>query len=147
MAAYNKFNVFVSDLLKGKQVLQGATPTDTLNCALSNSAPVNTNTVFSNITEITAHNGYSAGGASAGNVSAASSGTETVTGTNITWTASGGTIGPFQYVVLYNVTETTPLKPLVAWWDYGSALTLQIGDSFQIKFNNGASSGTIFTLA
>jgi hypothetical protein len=78
-------------------------------------------------------------------VGANSSGTVTVTGTNVTITASAGSVGPFRYVVLYN--STAGSVPLVAYWDYGSNLTLNDGDSFVIKFNNGASSGTIFTLA
>ena len=63
------------------------------------------------------------------------------------WTAAGGTIGPFQYVALMNFTQTTPLKPLICWWDYGSALTLQIGETFSVKFNNSETTGTIFTIA
>jgi hypothetical protein len=72
-----------------------------------------------------------------------------LSGTNVVWTASVGNIGPFQYIVLYNTTSTTPLKPLIGWWDYGSALTLNgaNGDSLTVKFNGGASSGTILTVA
>lgn len=103
--------------------------------------------MWGDITEITAHNGYTAGGADTANTGAGSSGTYTVTGTNITWTASGGTIGPFEYVVAYNHTQTSPVKPLIGWWDFGSALTLNGGDTFTIKFNGGSSSGTILTLA
>lgn len=103
--------------------------------------------MWSDITEITAGNGYTAGGTDAAISGAGSSGTYTVTGTNITWTASGGAIAAFRYVVLYNHTQTSPVKPLIGWWDYGSALTLNTGDSLTIKFNNGASSGTILTVA
>lgn len=108
-----------------------------------------TNTVFANITEIAAGNGYTAGGAAVSNSGSGSSGTYTVTGTNVTWTASVGNIGPFEYVVLYNTTPTSPLKPLIGWWDYGSALTLNgtNGDSFTVKFNGGSTSGTILTVA
>lgn len=45
-----------------------------------------------------------------------------------------------------NVTQTTPLKPLIAWWDYGSALTLQIGETFSWKPNNSDTTGTILTI-
>lgn len=150
MAAYTKFYQFVSDVAQKVHDFLGTagSSADTFKVMLSNTAPTAaTNAVKADITEITAEHGYSAGGASAANVGAASTGTITVTGTNVTWTASGGTIGPFRYVVLYNDTPTSPADPLAAFWDYGSSLTLQDGDSFTAKFNNGASSGTIFTFA
>lgn len=145
MAAFNKFNQFSTDLSTKVHNLGS----DAINIGLTNTAPAATNTVWANITEIAAGNGYSAGGASCGVSGAGSSGTYTVTGTNVTWTASGGNIGPFEYIVLYNTTPTSPLKPLIGWWDYGSALTLNgtNGDSLTVKFNGGASTGTILTVA
>lgn len=143
MASFNKFNQFSTDLCTGKHNLGS----DVLYCGLTNTLPVATNAVWADITDITAGNGYTAGGSSTGNTGAGASGTYTVTGTNITWTASGGAISTFRYVVLYNHTQTSPLKPLIGWWDYGSALTLSSGDSLTIKFNSGASSGTILTVA
>jgi hypothetical protein len=65
-----------------------------------------------------------------------------VQGTQVVFTASGS-VGPFQYAVLYN--DTAASKNLVAWWDYGSAVTLNSGDTFTVKFNN-TTPGTIFTL-
>jgi hypothetical protein len=121
--------------------------TDTFMCLLSNNAPAATNTIKTDITEISAGNGYTAGGADSQNTYAEAAGTATCTGTMIVWTASGGTIGPFRYVVMYNDTQTSPADPLIAWWDYGSALTLQIGETFSVKFNNSATTGTIFTIA
>lgn len=105
--------------------------------------------MLADITELGAGNGYSAGGASVTPVGASATGTFTLSGTNVTWTASVGNIGPFQYIVLYNTTSASPLKPLIGWWDYGSALTLNgtNGDSLTVKFNGGASSGTILTVA
>ena len=82
--------------------------------------------------------GYTAGGVTLTGVSVAQNDTDAradITWNNITWTASGGTVGPFRYVVLYNDTPTSPADPLVAWWDYGSALTLGIGDSFTADVN------------
>ena len=144
MASFVKFNQFSTDLSTGKHNLGS----DTLYCGLTNTAPsASTNAVWADITEITAGNGYTAGGSSTANSGAGSAGTYTVTGTNITWTASGGAISTFRYIVLYNHTQTVPLKPLVGYWDYGSALTLNSGDSLTVKFNNGASSGTVLTVA
>ena len=143
MAAYNKFQDFVDQLGQGKHVFG----THVLKCVLTNSAPVNTNTILANITQIANGNGYTTGGADAQATWAETTGTGTLTGTMIVWTASGGTIGPFQYVVLYNDTQTSPVDPLIGWWDYGSALTLQIGETFSVKFNNSATTGTILTIA
>lgn len=103
----------------------------------------------SNSVEIAAGNGYSKGGTSLGTLTTASqsAGTMTVAANQVVFTASGGTIGPFRYIVLYNnSTASTSTRPPIAWWDYGSALTLNSGDSFTIQFN-GANPGTVFTLA
>lgn len=143
MAAYNKFNQFVEDLCKKKHDLSA----DTLKCALTLTAPVATNAIFGDLTEIAAGNGYSAGGNSVTvTTSSQSSGTFTLAGNQIVFTASGGAIANFRYIALYNSTQTTPNKPLIAWWDYGSTLTLNSGDSLTVQFN-GANPGTIFTLA
>lgn len=142
MAAYNKFNDFSEQLANGVQNFA----TDVYKVALSNTAPVATNTILSNITQISAGNGYTSGGSTTTITLAEVTGTTTVSGTQVVFTASGGSIGPFRYVVLYNDTTTSPSKPLVAWWDYGSSITLADGETFTIKFSN-TSPGAIFTLA
>ena len=143
MAAYNKHNDFVEQLGLGKHIFGP----HVLKCLLTNPAPTAANSVKGDLTEIGAGNGYTAGGADAQGTWAEASGTATLTGTMIVWTASGGTIGPFRYVDLYNDTQTTPADPLIGWWDYGSSITLQIGETFSVKFNNSATTGSIFTLA
>lgn len=142
MAVYNKFNDFSEQLANGVQNFA----TDTYKIALSNTAPVATNTILSNITQISAGNGYTSGGSTTTITLAEVTGTTTVSGTQVVFTASGGSIGPFRYVVLYNDTTTSPSKPLVAWWDYGSSLTLADGETFTVKFSN-TTPGAIFTLA
>lgn len=131
MATGNKFNVFVKDL--GNKVHNLGS--DVLKVALSNAAPINTNTVFANITEIAAGNGYSAGGTQATLVSANQvSGVFTLILNDAVFTASGGTIGPFRYAVLYNSTATG--SPLIAFWDYGSNISITTGNSFATLFNS-----------
>lgn len=141
MATFNKFQDFSEQLTKGTQNFG----TDVYKVALSNSAPVATNTIFSNITEISAGNGYTAGGTATTITVSETTGTTTVSGTQVVFTASGGSIGPFRYVVLYNDTTTSPNKPLVGWWDYGSSITLADTETFTVKFSN-TSPGAIFTL-
>ena len=38
----------------------------------------------------------------------------------------------FRYVVIYNDTPTSPADPIVGYYDYGSSLTLNDGDTFTI---------------
>jgi len=131
MAAFNKFNSFVEALAEKVHNLGS----DTLKVMLTNTAPVATNSIKSNITEISAGNGYTAGGNTASVTSSAqTSGTyKLVLGDPTTWTATGGSLGPFRYAVLYNDTATN--KELIGWWDYGSSVTLASGESFTVDFD------------
>jgi hypothetical protein len=142
MASYNKFLDFSEQLAKGVQNFG----TDSYFIALTNTAPLNTYTSFSQITEISPGNGYTAGGEETTVTVSETGGTTTVSGTEVTFAASTGTIGPFRYAVLYNDSTTSPADALVAWWDYGSSVTLSDGETFRVQFNN-ASPGAIFTLA
>lgn len=129
MAAYVKFNSFVENLAEKVHDLS----TDTLRIALTNTLPLATNTVFANITEISAGNGYSAGGvAMTVSSSSQTSGTYRLVLADNSITASGGTIGPFRWAVLYNDTPSSPLNPLLGFFDYGSAITLQDGETLTL---------------
>jgi hypothetical protein len=140
MASFNKFNAFVENVAEKVHNL-GA---DTLKVLLTNTAPVAGNSVKADLTEISAGNGYSAGGTAATiSASAQSSGTYKLTLADVTFTASGGSIGPFRYAVLYNDTPTSPADPLIGWWDYGSSITLAAGESFTVDFDGSAGVLTI----
>jgi hypothetical protein len=130
MAAFNKFNAFVADVANKVHNL-GA---DTLKVMLTNTAPVATNAVKTDITEIAAGNGYTAGGTQATLVSSAQSGgTYALKLNNVTFTASAGAIATFRYAVLYN---STPVNAnLIGYWDYGTNLTVTAGNSFQVQFD------------
>lgn len=145
MASFVKYENFVEDLSQKVHDLfgTGGSTADTLKVMLSNAAPnAATHKVRADSTEISAANGYSAGGTTATNVGTRSGGTVTVAGTDIVFTAAGGTIGPFRYAILYNDTPTSPADPLIGYWDYGSAITLNDTETFTVDF--GAS---IFTIA
>lgn len=107
---------------------------DTLKVMLTNVAPIASNSVKANLTEITAQNGYSAGGATATvATSEQTSGTYKLVINDITFTASGGSFGPFRYFVLYNDTDVS--KSLIGFWDYGSNVTLANGESITADFS------------
>ena len=130
MATFNKFNAFVADIANKVHNLGS----DTLKVMLTNTAPAATNAVKTDITEIAAGNGYSAGGTQATLVSSAQAGgTYALKLNNVTFTAAVGSIGPFRYCVLYNATPAA--GNLIGWYDYGTALTVTAGNSFQVQFD------------
>jgi hypothetical protein len=132
MASCNKFEQFVEDLGKGVHQLHAAG--HTLKAYLTNATPsASGDAVKADLAEITNENGYS-GPVDIENDYTESGGTGTLTAVDKTITASGGTIGPFRYVVIYNDTPTSPADPLICWYDYGSEVTLQSGESFDLDF-------------
>ena len=132
MSAYVKFQPFSENLAEKVHNL-GA---DTLKVALSDTLPTNTFATFSQITEIAAGFGYSAGGTAASiSSSAQTSGTYKLVLGDVTFTASGGSIGPYRYVILYNDTPTSPADPLISYWDYGTEITTTDGNSFTTDFS------------
>jgi|SRR5262245_26219143 len=138
MASYNKFQIFVQDIGNGVHNLSS----HAVKCYLSNTAPVNTNSIKANIAEISTGNGY-AGPVTLSTVSySQTSGTASLVAADFTVTASGGSVGPFRYIILYNDTPSSPADPLIGWWDYGSAVTLADGESFTVDFST-----SLFTLA
>lgn len=138
MAAGNKFDCLSENIAEG--VHNWAS--NTLKIMLTNTAPVVSNTVKANLSEISAGNGYTAGGATV-TVSSSSqtSGAYKLVINDVVFTASGGSIGPFRYAVLYNDTPTSPADPLVAWWDYGASITLADTETFTVDAD--ATSGII----
>lgn len=140
MATVTKIQDFSEQLIRGVHDFDA----HTFKVALTNTAPLATNTVLADIIQIAGTNGYTTGGATTTITLSETGGTTTLQGTSVTFTASG-VMGPFRYYVLYNDSATSPADALIAFWDHGSAVTLQSGDSFEARFNN-ASPGTIFTL-
>lgn len=138
MATFNKFNQFVEDLAKGVHNLD----TGAIKIYLSNAAPdAAADAVKADLAEISTGSGYT-GAATLTVDTEQTSGTlaMAVTGDTVI-TASGGSVGPFRYVVLFNDTPTSPADPLIGWWDYGSAITLLDTETF--TFDPGANILTI----
>lgn len=127
MATVQIFNSFKEAVAEKKHNL-GA---DTLKFMLTNTAPSLANTVKADLTEITAGSGYTAGGTAVTvSSSAQSGGTYSLVLAACTFTAAGGTIGPFRYVILYNDTATN--DELIGYVDYGTSYTLPDGQPFTI---------------
>ena len=135
-AAFNKFNAFVQAVGRKQDNLH----TDTLKIMLTNTAPVATNSLYSDIsgTELASGNGYTTGGtAVASNAYSHTSGTAKLTGNKVVWTATGS-MGPFRYCVLYDSTS----GDLIGWWDYGSGLTLTSAQTFTVGNSNDGTNWT-----
>lgn len=140
MATFNKFNCFVEDLAEKAHNLGS----DVLKAALTNTAPSAANTTW-NTTDHpapAAANGYTAGGNTLTiSSSAQSGGTYKLVLADTTFTAAGGNLGPFRYVIIYN--STASAKP-IGWYDYGSSVTLADTEQFVVDFD--ATNG-VLTLA
>lgn len=126
MATFNKFNSFTEALAEKVHNLGS----DTLTVALTNIAPVATNTQLSNITQISYTNLSSR--VLTVSSSAQTSGTYKLVINDLVLTASGA-VGPFRYVVIYNDTATN--DELIAWFDYGSSISLANTDTFTVDFD------------
>jgi len=137
MATFSKFNSFVEALAEKSHNL-GSDQLVVALCATAN-APVATNTVLANLTQI-AYTNLSTRNITT-SASAQSSGTYKLTLTDLVLTASGGAVAAFQYVVIYNDTATN--DELIGWYDYGSALTLASGETLTINFDDAAGVLTI----
>lgn len=136
MATFNKVNDFVKNAVHNMDL-----ESDQIVIALSNTAPASEssnpaadgNGVLANVTQAA----YTY--LSSRNVTTTSSsqtgGTYKLVLADITLTSTGGSTGPFRYVYIYNDTVTTPADPLIGYYDYGSSLTLNDGDSLTVDFS------------
>lgn len=128
MASYNKFQPFVEAVAEKKHNLGS----DTLKVALTNTAPTADNDVLTDLTEIDYT--YCSDRALTISSSAQTSGTYKLVIADKTISASGGAVGPFRYVVIYNDTATN--DDLICWFDYGSSITLADGESIVLDFDD-----------
>jgi hypothetical protein len=130
---FNKFQQFVEDLGKGvHNFTSDATCTVTVALCAAANAPVATNSVLTDLTQVSYTNLSSR--VVTGITWEHTTGTAHMTATDLVLTATG-TVATFRYVVLYNDDPISPADPLIGWYDYGADVTLQNGETFTIDFN------------
>lgn len=137
MATFNLINDWLANMVENADL-----ESDQFVVALSNTAPGDESTnptgdgdgILANVTEVTYTN------CSSRNITTSSSGqtsgTYKLVLTDLTLTASGGTVGAFRYVYIYDDTVATPADPLICYYDYGSSITLADGETIDIDFDD-----------
>ncbi len=127
---FNKFNCFSENLAEKVHNLGS----DQLRLALTNSAPVATNTVIGDITQIAGSNGYTTGGLPITvTTSSQSSGVYRLIASDPVVTCVSATMGTFRYGVVYN--DTASNDELIGWFDHGAAIIMSPGDTYTPDFD------------
>lgn len=107
---------------------------DTFKVMLTDAAPnVATHAVKADVTQIAGANGYTADGNACTVASSAQTGGtyKLVLNSPTAWTAGPGAMGQFRYAVLYDVTT----GGLIGYYDYGSEVNLNSGDTFTLTLD------------
>lgn len=138
MASYNKFQAWAENVA---EIANCGTDQFVVALTAAANAPVATNSVLADLTEISYTN------CSSRNLTTSSSshttGTYALVLADLVLTASGGTVGPLRYVVIYDDTPTSPADPLVGWYDYASEITLASSETLTLDL----SASGLFTIA
>ena len=135
MASFNKVNDFVVNAVHNMDL-----ESDQLAVALTNTAPgsessnptADGNGIVGNLTQISYTNCSSRNLTTSS--SSQSSGVYKLVVADLTLTASG-TVGPFRYIYIFDDTVSSPADPIIGYYDYGTSLTLNNGDTFTLDFS------------
>ena len=135
MASFNKVNDFVVNAVHNMDLAS-----DQIKVALTNTAPgsessnptADGNGIVGNLTEISYTNCSSRDITTSS--SSQSGGVYKLVVADLTLTASG-TVGPFRYIYIFDDTVSSPADPIIGYYDYGTSLTLNNGDTFTLDFS------------
>ena len=136
MATFNKVNDFVVNAVHNMDLASDQVVVALSNTALaseSSNPSTDGNGVLANVTQVTYT--YLSTRDVTTSSSTQSGGTYKLVLADITLTSTGGATGPFRYVYIYDDTVTVPADPLIGYYDYGSSLTLNDGDSLTVDFS------------
>lgn len=139
-SSFAKFDAFAEHVSEGVHNLGS----DTLKVLLTNDVPSGgSDAVRADLTsELSTGGGYTSGGTAVTVTdSSQTAGVYSLVANNVVFTATSGGIGPFRYAVLYNDTPTSPADPLIGYYDYGSSITVNDGETFTVEFGE-----TVLTL-
>jgi hypothetical protein len=136
MAAFSKANDWVENESEVVD-LDG----DQFAVALSNTAPASetnnpltdTKGILANVTQISYTNLSSRN--LTRNASAQVAGTYKLDFDDLVLTASGGSVGPFRYIYVYDDTPTSPADPIVGVYDLVTPTTISDGGSRTLQFH------------
>lgn len=129
MAEQVLFDCYTEDLASGIHNWKAAG--HTFKVVLTNVEPdPAADTVLSDITQPGATGGYVVGGYDIQNDLSRTGAVTTLTGVDVTITATGGAIGPYQWAVIYNDSSTG--DRLVCFTDYGSSQSIANGENLVI---------------
>lgn len=133
MATFNKYNCFVEDLAEKVHNLGS----DSLYIALASGvgATGTSTTVLSGVGQIAQGNGYITSGLPVTVSSSAQTGGfyRLVLNSPAAWTGGPSPMTGFRYAVLYN--DTAANDPVIGYYDYGSTVTLNSGETFTITLD------------
>lgn len=137
MATFNQINDWLENMVEAANC-----GSDQFVIALSNTAPASETTpptgdgdgILTNVTQIT-YTFLSTRNITT-NTSAQVAGTYELNLTDLVLTSTGGSTGPFRYVYVYDDTVTSPVDPLVCYYDYGSSITLLTTETLTIDFDD-----------
>lgn len=137
MATFTEINDFLENLAEAMLC-----DTDVFTIALSNTAPgsespdptTDGNGILVNVTEVVYT--FCSSRVITTTSSSQTGGTYKLVLQDITLSASGGAVGPFRYVYVFDTTPTSPADPLICVYDYGSSITLNDGEDLAIDFDD-----------